>query len=305
VFSKTYFDSFIPGIRAFVNEKIDGVFADGRCDLHETLSVPLPLWVIFQMFGLATDPAEMKAFREVVLQRFGQFPRPGDTATTQDPASDFLADHVAETKRRLAAGEADPDENLLTRIISSEVGGRRLTDEKILGFSNGLLTGGSAAPTVLLSNLVHRLLMSPDQFARLKADRSLAPLAIEECLRMDAPVRGHFRTNNRATRLGPLELGPDTKVMMLWAAGSVDPTVFPDPTRFDLDRDIDQVRKHLAFGHGIHACRGAALPRIEAQLLLEAVLDRLPGLRLDGEVVADARTPGLQGIRTLPVAWDV
>ncbi len=122
---------------------------------------------------------------------------------------------------------------------------------------------------------------------------------------MDAPVHGLFRTNNQPTRLGPLELEPDTKVMMPWAAGSLDPTVFPDPTRFDLGRDIDQVRKHLAFGYGIHICRGAPLSRIEAQLFLEAVLDRLPGLRLNGEVVPETRAPVLQGIRKLPVAWDV
>lgn len=304
-FSKTYFDSFVPGIRAFVNEKIDAVFAAGRCDLHETLSEPLPLWVIFQMFGRATDPAEMKAFREGLLYGVGQMLRPGDTVTTGNPATHFLADHLAETKRRLAAGEADPDENLLTRFISSEIGGRRLTDEKILGFCSFLLTAGSATTTILLSNLVHRLLNSPDQLAKLRADRSLIPLAIEECLRVDAPVHGLFRTNNQPTRLGPLELEPDTKVMMLWAAGSLDPTVFPDPTRFDLDRDMDQVRKHLAFGYGIHICRGAPLSRIEAQLFLEAVLDRLPGLRLDGEVVPETRAPVLQGIRKLPVAWDV
>ena len=122
---------------------------------------------------------------------------------------------------------------------------------------------------------------------------------------MDAPVHGLFRTNNRPTRLGPLELEADTKVMMLWAAGSLDPTVFPDPTRFDLDRDMEQVRKHLAFGYGIHICRGAPLSRIEAQLFLEGLLDRLPGLRLNGDVVPETRAPVLQGIRKLPVAWDV
>ena len=290
-----------------MNEKIDGVFAAGRCDLRETLCEPLPLWVIFQMFGLATDPAEMKAFREGVLHRFGQTlaPPATSTVTTGNPATHFLADHLAETKRRLAAGEADPDENLLTRFISSEIGGRRLTDEKVLGFSNGLFTGGSAATTVLLSNLVHRLLMSPDQFAKLKSGQEPRAAGHRGCLRVDAPLHGHFRTNNQPTRLGPLELEPDTKVMMLWAAGSLDPTVFPDPTRFDLDRDIDQVRKHLAFGSGIHFCRGVRVPRIEAQVVLEAVLDRLPGLRLDGEVVPETRAPVLQGIRKLPVAWEV
>jgi cytochrome P450 len=304
-FSKTYFDSFIPGIRDFVNQRIDAVLADGACDLHETVSEPLPLWVIFKMFGRPISPAEMQAFREGLLNGVGQMLRPGNAPTPQNPSAHFLADHLQQTKRRLAAGEVDADENLLTRFISSEIGGRRLTDEKILGFCSFLLTAGSGTTTILLSNLIYRLLSSPEQFERLKEDRSLIPLAIEECLRLDAPVHGLFRTNNQPTRLGPLELEPDTKVMMLWAAGSLDPAVFPDPLRFDLSRDIEQVRKHLAFGYGIHICRGAPLSRIEAQIVLEAVLDRLPGLRLNGDVVPELRAPVLQGIRKLPVAWDM
>ncbi len=303
-FSKAYFDSFADGIAGFVNARLDGVFADGRCDLHATLSEPLPLWVIFRMFGRSIEAAEMKAFREGLLHGVGQMLRPGNALTPQNPATHFLAGHLAETRRRLAAGEASPEENLLTRFITSEIGGRRLTDEKILGFCSFLLTAGSATTTILMSNLVHRLLISPDQLARVRADRGLVPLAIEECLRVDAPVHGLFRTNNRPTRLGPLELEADTKVMMLWAAGSLDPAVFPDPTRYDLDRDVEQVRKHLAFGYGIHICRGAPLARMEAQIVLDAVLDRLPGLRLDGEVVFETRAPVLQGIRALPVAWD-
>ncbi len=304
-FSKTYFESFSPGIRDFVNRRIDAVFADGRCDLHEQVSEPLPLWVIFEMFGRKIDAQGMKAFREGLLAGVGEMLRPADTGTPQNPATHFLADHLAETRRRLASGEAGADDNLLTRFVATEIGGRRLTDEKILGFCSFLLTAGSATTTILLSNLIHRLLTSPDQLAKLRANRDLIPLAIEECLRVDAPVHGLFRTNNQPTELGPLILEPDTKVMMLWAAGSLDPKVFPDPTRFDLDRDINDVRQHLAFGYGIHICRGAPLSRIEAQIFLEIILDRLPGLRLDGEVVNETRAPVLQGIRNLPVAWDV
>jgi cytochrome P450 len=304
-FSRAYFDSFIPAIRAFVNERIDRIVGDGRCDFHATISEPLPLWLIFTMFGFPIDDAGMKAFREGLLHGVGQMLRPGNAPTPSNPAAHFLADHLAETKRRLAAGEADPEESLLTRFITSEVGGQRLTDEKILGFCSFLLTAGSQTTVIMLSNLIHRLLVTPGAMERIKADPSLIPLAIEECIRVDAPVHGLFRTNNRPVTVGPLDIEPDTKVMMLWAAGSLDPAVFPEPTSFDLGRDIEQVRKHLSFGYGAHICRGAPLSRIEAQVVLEAVLERLPGLRLDGEVVPETRAPVLQGIRKLPVAWDV
>jgi cytochrome P450 len=303
-FSKTYFESFIPGIRAFIAERLDRVVAQGRCDIHKALSEPLPLWVIFQMFGKPIDFDGIQHFRQGFIDSVGKMLEP-NVRRPENPAAHFLADHLAETKARLARGEADPDDNLLTKFISTEIGGRRLSDEKILGFCSFLLTAGSGTTTILLSNLLYRLLSSPEQFEKVKADRSLIPVAIEECLRLDAPVHGLFRTNNAAVEIGPLKLEPDTKVMMLWGAANLDPTVFDRPLEFDVARDMDEIRKHLAFGYGIHICRGAPLSRIEGQLFLEAVLDRLPNLRLDGEPEPEKRVPVLQGLRSLPVAWDV
>ena len=92
---------------------------------------------------------------------------------------------------------------------------------------------------------------------------------------------------------------------MLWAAANLDPSVFDAPLKFSLDRDMSTVRKHLSFGYGTHFCRGAPLARIEGEIFLRTLLRRLPNLRLAGEVVMEKRIPVLQGIRKLPVAWDV
>jgi len=116
---------------------------------------------------------------------------------------------------------------------------------------------------------------------------------------------GLFRTNDEETDLGPLHLEKDTKVMMLWAGANLDPTVFEDPLKYSLDRDPDLVRKHVAFGYGIHICRGAPLARLEAKLFLETLLRRLPNLRIAGEVKPELSMPVLQGIAELPLAWDV
>jgi len=136
------------------------------------------------------------------------------------------------------------------------------------------------------------------------SDPALIPLAIEETLRLDAPVQGLFRTNDKEVELGAARLEKDTKVMLLWAAGNLDPEVFENPMKFDLDRDLGKVRRHLAFGYGTHFCRGAPLARLEGEVFLRVVMDRLKNLRLNGEVVMEKRIPVLQGILKLPVAWD-
>ena len=311
-FSKAYFDSFVPSIQAFLEQKIDGFFADGRVDLHAALSEPLPMFVIFEMFGIPLGE-RLRLFRGEIKGSVGYMTLPADLrGTVPDPnaarsvSQAMFREHLEACKTKLASGEFEPGQNLVTRFLTTTGdNGQRLSDEKILGFCNFLLAAGSATTTILLSNLIYRLLSEPAELAKVKADPSLIPLAIEEALRIDAPVQGLFRTNDAPTTLGPLELEKDTKVMMLWAGANLDPTVFEDPLTYSLDRDIADVRKHLAFGYGIHICRGAPLARLEASLFLETVLRRLPNLRIAGEVKPELSMPVLQGIAELPVAWDV
>ena len=93
--------------------------------------------------------------------------------------------------------------------------------------------------------------------------------------------------------------------MLLWAGANLDPEVFEDPMTFDIDRDPAKVRRHLAFGYGTHFCRGAPLARLEGEIFLKKILPRLKNLRINGEVVMEKRIPVLQGIRNLPLAWDI
>ena len=92
--------------------------------------------------------------------------------------------------------------------------------------------------------------------------------------------------------------------MLLWAGANLDPEGYEDPMTFSLDRDLAKVRRHLSFGYGTHFCRGAPLARLEGEIFLKAILPRLKNLRLNGEVQMEKRIPVLQGIRSLPVAWD-
>ena len=322
-FSKEVFEGMVPEMEAFVNGRIDSVFEKGEADLHELLSVSLPMFVIFRLLGVerydedGTDRFEWT--RDGIVNSVGLMLVPPDEVAKMIESgnieqvrmqnlvrtNELFVKQLAETKSKLASGEWQGDQNLVTRFLTTPgPDGTFLTEDKILGFMGFLLTAGSATTTIMLSNIIYRLLTEEGSFDRVMNDPALIPIAIEETLRLDAPVQGLFRTNDEEVDLGPAHLEKDTKVMLLWAAGNLDPEVFENPMKFDLDRDLGKVRRHLAFGYGTHFCRGAPLARLEGEVFLRTVMQRFNNLRLNGEVVMEKRIPVLQGILKLPVAWD-
>lgn len=320
-FSKEIFEALIPDMEAFVNARLDEVFDDGEMDLHEVISVPFPLFVIHKLLGFPLeDPdgtSRIPYIRDGIIMGVGTMVEPSREQSIGKLGPDhpgvvgamktqqMYVEHLAECKAKLASGEWQNDTNIVCRFLTTPgPDGTFLSDEKILGFMGFLETAGSATTTIMLSNIIHRLLIEPGAYERVCADPSLIPIAIEETLRLDAPVQGLFRTNDSEVALNGCPLEVDTKVMLMWAGGNLDPAVFDDPLRFDLDRDLSKVRRHLAFGYGTHFCRGAPLARLEGEIFLKALLPRLKNLRLNGAVVMEKRIPVLQGIRKLPIAWD-
>lgn len=163
--------------------------------------------------------------------------------------------------------------------------------------------GGNETTTSLITNLFWRVLDQRDLWETLVARPELHAVAVEESLRLDAPVLGLFRTNTREVELHGEVIPERTKAMATFGAANRDPEVFEDPDSFRLDRDLDELRKnHLAFGLGHHFCPGAHLSRLEARIVVERLAARVPTLRLDGPTT---RIPTflLWGRRTLPVAW--
>ena len=191
----------------------------------------------------------------------------------------------------------------LDRDPAAAGGGRRLTDAELLNILQQLLVGGNETTTSLITNMFRRLLERPELYAQVVADPGLDAIAVEESLRMDAPVLGLFRTPTSDVELHGVTIPERTKAMATYGAANRDPDVFDDPDTFRLDRDVDELRrKHLAFGLGRHFCPGAHLSRLEARIVLRALAERAPDLRLDGD---STRIPTflLWGRRTLPVAW--
>jgi cytochrome P450 len=133
----------------------------------------------------------------------------------------------------------------------------------------------------MLTNAVIRLLDDRGAWQAVAEDSSLADAAVEESVRLDPPVAGIFRTCSGAMRLHGVEIPAGAKVRGLIAAANRDPSVFVNPDSFRLDRDpLALARQHLGFGFGVHLCAGAPLARLEGRIVLQALAQRLPALRL-------------------------
>jgi cytochrome P450 len=180
---------------------------------------------------------------------------------------------------------------------------RPITDAELLSLLVQLLVGGNETTTSLITNLMWRLLGRPELWRAVVADPSLVEVAVEESLRTDPPVLGLYRTTTSAVCVADDAIAADTKVMLLWASANRDESVWQHAEDFRLDRDLTEVRRHsLSFGFGSHVCPGAPLARLEARLVLDALVRRAPTLALAGE--PERIEPFfLWGRRRLPVQW--
>jgi cytochrome P450 len=306
IFKPSAIEAMDGDIRRLVGDLVDRFVGRGRGDLVAELAMPLPLTVMCWMLGLPTS--DIERFRSWVMPMAEGVSAPGGRDVVPEVRdayrgyAGYFVPHVEGRAAAVAAG-ADVPDDLLTRLLTVERDGERLTGEQVLGFCQFLLVAGSATTTLLIGNVVHRLLSAPDQLALVLEDRSLVPNAIEESLRIDAPVHGLFRTNTCPVTLHGVDIPQDSKVYMMFGSANRDPTAWPDPDRFDVTRELKDLKRHAAFGVGIHYCLGAPLARLEAAAALDAVLDRLPGLRADGTPTR-VRAAVLHGFESLPVAWD-
>jgi cytochrome P450 len=156
----------------------------------------------------------------------------------------------------------------------------------------------------LIVGAVELVLRNPEQLQALRDDPSLISGTIEEALRMTSPVHAMFRTALEDVEIGGVKIPKGAHIRMVYASANRDEARFHEPDRFDVRRP--DVKKHLAFGQGLHFCVGAPLARLEARIALEGLLQRLPSLRLvPGQNPGFLRSVTVRRHESLEVAWDV
>jgi cytochrome P450 len=188
----------------------------------------------------------------------------------------------------LDAHDADPDD---------------LTYNEVESIVYGLSFAGHEAVTNLICNCLVCLLPRRDQWDELRADPSLIPNAVEEVLRFDSSQISWRRITTCDTTLGGFDIPAGTRVLLNFASANRQPDVFADPDTFDIHRP--NASRHISFGKGIHYCLGANLAKLEAQLVLAALTERIPSLRLvDGQAMSFFPNITFRGPDQLMVEWD-
>ncbi|MFF4801279.1 cytochrome P450 [Streptomyces sp. NPDC001351] len=282
-----------PRIQEITDELLDAMLPHGRADLVDSLAYPLPITVICELLGV--PELDRGEFRKMSSEAVA----PTD-ADLEHNAFTRLAEYLTELIEDKRCG--GPGGDLLSDLIRTTAeDGDRLSPGELRGMAFILLIAGHETTVNLIGNAVHGLLTHPDQLAALRADSSLVDGVVEETLRYEGPVENAtFRFAAEPLQIGVTHVEKGDFVMVGLTAADRDGLRYPAPDRFDIRRDT---RGHLAFGHGIHYCLGAPLARLEARTAIRTLLERAPGLALDGP--PGDWLPGMlmRGVRSLPVRW--
>ncbi len=285
-------------IQAITDRLLDAVQDKGYLDVIADLAYPLPAMVNAEMLGLPpSDWKQLTQWSAVFAGVLGNFQYSPDHARQVMRALEEMSAYFLAAVREC---QQQPREGLISALVAAEVDGDRLTEEEVV--ANAILTmvGGQETTTNLIGNGILTLLRHPDQLEKLRADMSLMPSAVEELLRFESPSQQTTRLAPEDTELGGKLIRKGQTVMVVMGAANRDPERFPDPDRLDIGR---QDNRHAAFGWASHFCFGAPLGRLEGQIALSTVLERMPDLRLVDGPLTWRENLGLRGLNALPVAF--
>lgn len=279
-------------VTGVVNRLIDDFAGAGQADLVQQFTFTFPMEVMANIIGVPVD--DYHAFHRMALDLISV----GD-----DPARGFQAaqDLVTYLMPLMEARRAEPRGDLLSKLVHAEVEGTHLTDEEVLGFLRLLLPAGAETTYRLTGSCLYALLTHPEVYEAVRADRSVIDKLIQETLRWESPVQFVSREATEDLEISGHPVPEGALLSVTVGSANRDERHYPDPDRFDLERKNDD---HLGFGFGAHFCAGSHLALLEARTALNALLDRLPNLRLDPEQESTVVGLAFRSPNRLPVRFD-
>lgn len=278
-----------------VDELIERSGGTQPVDLLSGMAEHLPVAVIAELLGVPeADRHLLRPWSNAIVKMYEY----GRTTEIEDGAERAAAEFVAYLRELAAERRKNLGEDLVSHLVSvRDTDGDKLTEDELVTTCILLLNAGHEATVNVSGNGTLALLRNPDQLARLRADRSLLPGAIEELIRYDSPLQLFERTATTDVEIGGITVEEGQKIAALLGAANRDPAVFTDPDTLDVGRTENA---HITFGAGIHFCIGAPLARVELQASFGALLDRTTTFELGGE---PQRRPEfvIRGLEDLPV----
>lgn len=262
-----------------------------RFDLIEDFAAHIPVEVIGNLLCVPReDRGPLRGWSLAILGALEAATTAAQRQRGNEAVTEFtryLRELIAERRRH-----PGPDADLLTRLLRE----KELSEDELVQNCIFLLNAGHETTTNIIGNGLHLLLCAPAAAQRLREDPTLAGSAIEECLRLESPNQLGNRLVSERVTIGGVALEAGTYLTLCIGAANRDPEEFAQPDIFDI---IRKPNRHLAFAAGAHACVGMGVARLEAQVALLRMLQKMPGLRLRGEGRRGARAR-FRGFVSLP-----
>lgn len=282
-------------VRETADRLLDALGRHGSADLIAAYAAPLPITVICDLLGIPGEHRrDFRAWTDVLVAPDPA--RPGAAKEAVAAMLGFLTQLLADKRKK-------PADDLLSDLIAVRDEGDRLSEDELMSLAFLILFAGYENTVQLIGNAILGLLTHPDQLAALRANPERFPNAVEEFARHEGPALLAIRRFPvEDVTIGAVTVPAGETVLLSLAAANRDPARFPDPERLDLGRDASG---HLALGRGIHYCAGAPLARLETEIAVSALLERLPDLALDTDPAELRWRPSLRarGLLALPVTY--
>lgn len=285
-----------PRIQQITDSLLDAVQGREGMDLIADFALPLPITVISEMLGVpVADRAQFHIWSQLIVT--------GAASAQPEEALAALGAFVEYIKTLLAEKRDYPGSDLVSGLVHAQEDGDYLHEQELISTIFLLIVAGHETTVNLIGNGTLALLQYPEQKRRLCADPSLISSAVEELLRYTSPVSlSSLRWASEDIPLHGEVIHRGELVFVALMGANMDPQHFTDPEALDITRQENQ---HLAFGKGVHYCLGAPLARLEGQIAISTLLQRLPNLQLasESEQLTWNSSPILRGLTSLPVTF--
>jgi cytochrome P450 len=284
-------DNFHEVVQKTADDTIDAFVRKGVADLHHDFCFKFPLAVFVSLLGLPSDDLDQVHRWGIDLCLVAHNPEKGLSAS--EKLLNYLTP-IVEAKR------SKPDSDMISMLVTAEINGAKLSDYEVVSFLRLLVLAGAETTNHLLGTVCYVLLQDPELMDRVRNDRTLIPALFHEAMRWESPIGTLLREATSDTEIGGVAIPKGSAILCHIGAANRDERQFQNPDRFDIDR-LDN--EHIGFGYGRHYCAGSHLAKLEAEVALNALLDRLHNLKPDPGKASRIIGFSFRGPDSLPVTF--